>query len=66
VIEVAPTGDASSRTRQLRLEVSNPDKPDGSPGDVLAGEPAWVRLSAPTEAFSKQFGSVATVGGNAK
>ncbi|MBU6413134.1 MAG: efflux RND transporter periplasmic adaptor subunit [Planctomycetes bacterium] len=63
VIEVAPTGDASSRTRQLRLEVANPDKPDGSPGDVVAGEPAWVRLSAPTEAFSKQFGGVATAGG---
>lgn len=63
VIEVAPTGDASSRTRQLRLEVANPDKADGSPGDVIAGEPAWVRLSAPTEVFSKQFGGVATAGG---
>jgi len=57
VIEVAPTGDASSRTRQVRLEVPNPDKADGSPGDVIAGEPAWVRLSAPTERFSKSFGA---------
>lgn len=66
VIEVAPTGDASSRTRQLRLEVANPDKADGSPGDVIAGEPAWVRLSAPSEGFSKQFGGMATVGGASK
>lgn len=43
VIEVAPTGDSASRTRRVRVEISNAD------GAVIAGEPAWVRLSEPTE-----------------
>lgn len=42
VIEVAPTGDSASRTRRVRVEVANSD------GSVIAGEPAWVRLSEPT------------------
>ncbi|MCC6677128.1 MAG: efflux RND transporter periplasmic adaptor subunit [Phycisphaerales bacterium] len=42
VIEVAPTGDSASRTRRVRVEISNAD------GSVIAGEPAWVRLSEPT------------------
>ncbi len=67
VIEMAPTGDASSRTRQVRLELVNPDRADGSPGELVAGEPAWVRFSAPSEEWNvKLQGAMAMTTGAAK
>jgi len=43
VIEVAPTLDLSSMTRRVRIEIANPKGPQR----ILAGEPAYVRLSQP-------------------
>jgi RND family efflux transporter MFP subunit len=45
VIEAAPTADAASRTRRVRVEVANPRGPER----LLAGEPAYVRFTAPSE-----------------
>lgn len=56
VLEVAPTGDASSRTRKVRVELANPE---GSAGDgmrLVAGEPAWVRFSAPDNQWKQRAG----------
>lgn len=54
VSEVAPTADASSRTRRIRVELPNPDRADGSPGELVAGEPAWVRFTPPDEAWMRR------------
>ncbi len=43
VIEVAPTADPASRTRRIRVEVTNP----AGPGRLIAGEPVWVRFTEP-------------------
>lgn len=51
VIEVAPTADSASRTRRVRVEIDNPE---GS-GRVIAGEPAWVRLTEPTQEWSAKL-----------
>jgi RND family efflux transporter MFP subunit len=50
VIEVSPVSDPGSRTRRIRIEVANP-KGDSQ---LVAGEPAWVRLTPPSaEVVSK-------------
>ncbi len=49
VIEAAPTADAASRTRRVRVEVANPKGGER----LLAGEPAYVRFTSPTEEFVK-------------
>jgi RND family efflux transporter MFP subunit len=49
VIEVAPTADAASRTRRVRVELPNPKGADR----LLAGEPAYVRFSPPSEEFQR-------------
>lgn len=54
VSEVAPTADASSRTRRIRVELPNPDRADGTPGELVAGEPAWVRFTPPDEAWMRR------------
>ncbi|MDX2147369.1 MAG: efflux RND transporter periplasmic adaptor subunit [Planctomycetota bacterium] len=52
VIEVAPTADFASRKRRIRLELSNPTKGEANPlGELVAGEPAWVRLEPPPEGW---------------
>lgn len=61
VVEMAPTGDASSRTRQVRLELANPDRADGSPGELVAGEPAWVRFTAPSDAWNTKLQSALAI-----
>jgi hypothetical protein len=65
VIELAPTADASSRTRQVRLELANPDRPDGTPGEIVAGEPAWVRFTAPADEWRSQLKSNMALSQNA-
>lgn len=50
VIEVAPTADPASRTRRVRVELPNPP----GPSRLLAGEPVWVRFSAPREGWNAQ------------
>lgn len=49
VIEVSPTADPASRTRRVRVEVPNPKGPDR----LLAGQPSYVRFTAPSEEFKK-------------
>lgn len=67
VIELAPTADASSRTRQVRLELANPDRADGTIGELVAGEPAWVRFTAPSEEWNAKLqGAMAMTTGAAK
>lgn len=44
VIEVSPVSDPGSRTRRVRIELANPKGEQ----QLVAGEPAWVRLSAPS------------------
>ena len=44
VIEVSPVSDPGSRTRRVRVELANPK----GEKQLVAGEPAWVRLSAPS------------------
>jgi RND family efflux transporter MFP subunit len=51
VIESAPTADAASRTRRVRVEVANPKGPER----LLAGEPAYVRFTAPSEEFRRML-----------
>jgi RND family efflux transporter MFP subunit len=41
VVEVAPTVEAASRTRRVRVEVKNP----AGPQQMLSGQPVWVRYS---------------------
>jgi len=53
VIEVAPTGDSASRTRRIRVEIPNQD------GSAIAGEPAWVRLSQPSEEWTARRNALA-------
>ena len=55
VIEAAPTADAASRTRRVRVEVHNPKGPQR----LLAGEPSYVRFTPPTEEFNKLVSSLA-------
>jgi multidrug efflux pump subunit AcrA (membrane-fusion protein) len=43
VDEVAPTADLGSRSRRIRVVMDNPE----GPGQLIAGEPAWVRFSEP-------------------
>ncbi|HYF13843.1 MAG TPA: efflux RND transporter periplasmic adaptor subunit [Phycisphaerales bacterium] len=43
VIEVAPTADAASSSRRVRVEVANPD----GPHRLLAGQNAWVTFERP-------------------
>lgn len=51
VIEAAPTADAASRTRRVRVEVANPKGAER----LLAGEPAYVRFTAPSEEFGRML-----------
>ncbi len=51
VIEAAPTADAASRTRRVRVEVANPKGVER----LLAGEPAFVRFTAPSEEFGRML-----------
>lgn len=51
VIEAAPTADAASRTRRVRVEVANPKGPER----LLAGEPAYVRFTPPSEEFARML-----------
>jgi multidrug efflux pump subunit AcrA (membrane-fusion protein) len=51
VIEAAPTADAASRTRRVRVEVANPKGPER----LLAGEPSYVRFTAPSEEFGRML-----------
>ena len=46
VIEVSPVSDPGSRTRRVRVEMPNPKGDD----QMVAGEPAWIRLTPPSEA----------------
>jgi RND family efflux transporter MFP subunit len=58
VLEVAPTADASSRTRKVRVELANPKVgPDAATIETrqfVAGEPAWVRFAPPSEEWAKK------------
>lgn len=45
VVEVAPTVEAASRTRRVRVEVRNPLGPE----QMLSGQPVWVRYTQPAE-----------------
>lgn len=56
VIEVAPTADASSRTRKIRVELPNPEGAAGEGMRLVAGEPAWVRFSAPEDQWTQRAG----------
>lgn len=51
VIEAAPTADAASRTRRVRVEVANPKGAER----LLAGEPAYVRFTEPAEEFGRML-----------
>ena len=53
VIEVAPTADAASGTRRVRVEVPNPDL-------LVAGVTAWVRFQPPTEGWNGSATAVST------
>ncbi len=55
VIEAAPTADPASRTRRVRVEVANPKGPDR----LLAGEPAYVRFTPPSEDFINRAAALA-------
>lgn len=55
VIEAAPTADAASRTRRVRVEVPNPKGAQR----LLAGEPSYVRFTPPTDEFKKMVESFA-------
>lgn len=57
VLEVAPTADASSRTRKVRVELANPEAGAGGPRRFVAGEPAWVRFAPPSEEMKKALGA---------
>ncbi|MBK9188705.1 MAG: efflux RND transporter periplasmic adaptor subunit [Phycisphaerales bacterium] len=52
VIEVAPTSDAASRTRRVRVELANPE----GAARLVAGEPAWVRFAQPPEDLARRLG----------
>jgi membrane fusion protein (multidrug efflux system) len=56
VVEVSPTTDLASRTRRIRVEIENPK----GPKRVLAGEPAWVRFTAPPDGVISRVNSAAT------
>jgi RND family efflux transporter MFP subunit len=64
VIEVSPTTDLASRSRRIRVELANPKGAQR----VLAGEPAWVRFSQPSEAVMSKVAAanVAAEGVQAK
>jgi membrane fusion protein (multidrug efflux system) len=50
VVEVAPTVEAASRTRRVRVELANPKNENpGSEGQLLSGQAVWVRYSEPSE-----------------
>jgi multidrug efflux pump subunit AcrA (membrane-fusion protein) len=55
VIEVSPVSDPGSRTRRVRVELPNTKGEE----QLVAGEPAWVRLAAP----SAEVKSKVAVGG---
>ncbi|MCX5689410.1 MAG: efflux RND transporter periplasmic adaptor subunit [Planctomycetota bacterium] len=55
VIEAAPTADAASRTRRVRVEVPNPK----GAARLLAGEPSYVRFTPPSDEFKKLVESFA-------
>jgi RND family efflux transporter MFP subunit len=50
VIEVSPVADFSSRTRRVRVEFANP----AGASRLVAGDPAWVRFTAPPEGVAKK------------
>lgn len=50
IIEISPVSDPGSRTRRVRVEVVNPKE-----SRVVAGEPAWVRFTAPGEEVTKMI-----------
>lgn len=51
VTEVAPTASIGSRSRRVRVEMANPKGPDR----ILAGDPAWVRFSAPPQTLIEKI-----------
>lgn len=55
VVEVSPVADPSSRTRRVRVELANPK----GEKRLVAGEPAWVRFTAPPADFAQKLGAVA-------
>jgi RND family efflux transporter MFP subunit len=55
VIEVAPTTDLGSLTRRVRVEIANPK----GPNRVLAGEPAYVRFTAPPASVTSKVAAAA-------
>jgi RND family efflux transporter MFP subunit len=59
VIEVAPTADAASRTRRVRVEVENPKGPQR----LLAGEPSYVRFTPPGDEFRRLVETTAASAG---
>lgn len=54
VIEVSPVADFSSRTRRVRAEIANPKGAQR----LVAGDPAWVRFTAPPEGVAKKVASL--------
>lgn len=51
VIEVSPVADFSSRTRRVRVEFANREGAQR----LVAGDPAWVRFTAPPEGVAKKL-----------
>lgn len=51
VLEVAPTADAASRTRRVRIQVPNPE----GPSRLVAGEAAWVRFVEPKAELAQRL-----------
>lgn len=56
VIEVSPVSDPGSRTRRIRVEMPNPK----GEGQLVAGEPVWVRLTEPSEMVKGKLEGKAT------
>lgn len=53
VIEVSPVADPASRTRRVRVEITNPAE---EARRVIPGEPAWVRFERPSEELMRKLG----------
>jgi multidrug efflux pump subunit AcrA (membrane-fusion protein) len=58
VIEVAPAAHPVARTRRVRVELDNSAGAD----QLLAGDTAWVRFTAPPDEFVRRVTAVARGG----